>query len=567
MGRSVKNKTGLYSLTIFTMLFFLLVISGTRLGYSSVLPSVQLQKTTNQTFNTFLGGSNKDIGTGIVTDTNGNIYVTGETASADFPTKNAFQASLGGSRDVFITKYASNGSLLFSTYLGGSSYEYGPKIAVDNMGNVYVTGSTESSNFPVKNATQNTFGGTVDVFVTKLNATGSIVFSTYLGAGNTDQAFGIAVDNNSDIYITGLTNSANFPLKYSFQSTYGGGNCDVFVTKLNATGSILFSTFLGGNGYDQGYGIAVDKNGNSYVTGQTESDNFPIKNAYQSFYGGAQYLGDAFVTKFNASGSLMYSTYLGGSGDEIAQDIVVDGNGNSYIIGFTQSTDFPTVRAYQNHYIGTGDNDMFVSKFDSQGNLLFSTYLGGSGNDVGYSIAVDRNNGCIFTGSTMSADFPMKNAYNSTFGGGTFDGDAIIGKFDTSGNLVFSSYLGGSNDDAGEAITTDTVGNAFVTGYTQSTNFPVENANQSTLGGNADAFIAKYTPIDFTTPTNQNSPSPNPTSTGSSNTSTSETSNSSLSNTNGNESKNSPGFVTITVILSVTIITIFRIVRKRNINK
>ena len=322
-------------------------------------------------YSTYLGGSNIDQGFGITADGTGNAYVTGRTRSTNFPTANALQPTFGGGAfpyDAFVTKLNAAGStLLYSTYLGGSGDDSGFGIAVDSAGNAYVTGDTSSTNFPTANALQPTLGGTADAFVTKLNAAGStLLYSTYLGGSSGDQGLGIAVDSAGNAYVTGGTNSTNFPTVNALQPTTGD-TADAFVTKLNAAGStLLYSTYLGGSSGDQGYDIAVDSAGNAYVTGFTSSTNFPIANALQPTFGGGTiiYSSDAFVTKLNAAGStLLYSTYLGGRGDDWGRGIAADGTGNAYVTGDTYSTDFPTVNALQPAFGGGFTlNDAFVAK-------------------------------------------------------------------------------------------------------------------------------------------------------------------------------------------------------------
>jgi hypothetical protein len=236
-------------------------------------------------------------------DSSGNAYVTGYTSSANFPTANAFQAAFGGLANAFVAKLNAAGSALaYSTYLGGSGFDYGQGIAVDSSSNAYVTGTTSSTNFPTASAFQATHDGPPpfgdDAFVTKLNAAGSaLVYSTYLGGNDDDEGYGIAVDSSGSAYVTGKTYSANFPTANAFQVA-AGGDGDAFVTKLNATGSVLvYSTYLGGNDSDVAYGIAVDSSGNAYVTGYTSSANFPTAKALHAVYGGGT---DAFVTKFPA---------------------------------------------------------------------------------------------------------------------------------------------------------------------------------------------------------------------------------------------------------------------------
>ena len=290
--------------------------------------------------------------------------MTGGTSSTDFPIQNPYQSTNHGYEDAFVTKLSSSGNLIYSTYLGGGSgSDGGSGIAVDGSGNAYVTGGTNSTDFPIQNPSQPTNHGSSDAFVTKLSSAGnSLIYSTYLGGGDSDLGWGIAVDGSGYAYVTGWTRSTNFPTFASYQTDQGGD--DVFVTKLSSSGSgLIYSTYLGGgSGDDAGNGIAVDGNGNVYVTGETNSTDFPIEHPYQLTFQGAA---DAFVTKFSSSGSLIYSTYLGGGGADRGFGIAVDGGGNAYVTGNTYSIDFPT----QNPFQGTnqGRDDAFVTKLSYGG--------------------------------------------------------------------------------------------------------------------------------------------------------------------------------------------------------
>ncbi|MFZ3089143.1 MAG: SBBP repeat-containing protein [Nitrospirota bacterium] len=347
--------------------------------------------------------------------------------------------------------------LTYSTYLGGANSPYGNNIygwdigmgiAVDASGNAYVTGETWSTDFPTANSYQAASGGDWDVFVAKLSADGSsLLYSTYLGGSGDDRGIRIDVDNAGNAYAAGATSSTNFPTVNPIQGANGGGAFDVFVTKINAAGSALFySTFLGGAGGDRGVGIAVDKNsGEVYVTGRTDSVNFPTTNgAFDTSCGtdgscNGGFL-DGFAAKINSSGSsLVYSTYLGGSGEDRGVGIAVDSSGNAYVVGRTASSDFPTSDPIQGTY-GGGDFDAFVTKINAAGNnLVYSTYLGGSAADadpLGYGIPSEEI----------------------------------------------------------QSVAVDASGNAYVIGYTWSTDFPTANAYQSIKAGDWDAFVAKISP-------------------------------------------------------------------------
>lgn len=393
--------------------------------------------------------------------------------------------------------------LIYSSYLGGSGIDEARDIAVDSFGNAYLCGNTSSTNFPVFNAFQPIFGGgnfqgARDVFVTKINASGTGVFySTYLGGGGDDKCGRLALDSAGNAYIGGETTSPNFPTFNAFQSNYGGGASDAFVTKLNSSGSGLFySTYLGGNLFDGSAAIAVDQNGNAYVTGRTTSANFPIFNALQpAFSGGSS--ADAFVTKFSASGfGVFYSTYLGGNGGfafDAGLGIAVDSAGSAYVVGQTTSTNFPLVNPIQNAFGGGfPDGDAFVSKINAAGTaLVYSTYLGGGDNDVAVDVALDANNNAYLTGSTGSVNFPIANPFQNSYGG---NGDAFVSKINAAGTaLAYSTYLGGTNNETGNDIAVDSSAHAYVAGATVSTNFPIFNPLQNTYGGGAaDAFLSKF---------------------------------------------------------------------------
>jgi len=344
------------------------------------------------------------------------------------------------------------------------------------------------------NPFQGTNAGGSDSFVTKLSPDGnSLAYSTYLGGSGDDHGYDVVVDGNSNTYVAGLTYSANFPTQNPYQSTKGGGG-EAFVTKLTPGGDILaYSTYLGGNSDDGGLSVAVDSSGNAYLTGFTQSTTFPTMNPYQGIYKG--YYADAFVTKLNPEGNaLVYSTFLGGSSLDQGQSIAIDSSGKAYITGRTVSTDFPTLnplQATKAYYY-----DAFVTKLSPEGNALaYSTYLGGSGDDEGLGIAVDSSGNAYITGSTESSDFPTQNTYQGTFGGLY---DAFATKLNTGGNaMAYSTYLGGSSYDSGYGIALDASGNAYITGYTRSTNFPTQNPKQASNAGYDDAFMTVISSSDL----------------------------------------------------------------------
>jgi hypothetical protein len=409
-------------------------------------------------------------------------------------------------------------AFIYSTYLGGSAFDDGSGIGVDGAGNAYVTGRADSIDFPTSNPLQasnraqtSTFAGS-SAFVTKINTEGSaLVYSTYLGGSLNTFGFGIAVDGAGNAYVTGTTYSSDFPTINPLQAsnrasggTLGGSNA--FVTKINTEGSaLLYSTYLGGsgnlgdssgpsNGGDWGYGIAVDGTGNAYVTGTTGSTDFPTSNPLQaSNRDGVKFGSNAFVTKINASGSaFVYSTYLGGSGGDSGRGIAADSAGNAYVTGMTYSTDFPTSNPLQ--ATNRAVYNAFVTKINAAGSaFVYATYLGGSGGDSGYGIAVDGTGNAYVTGGTASTDFPTSNPLQTSYGG---ESDAFVSKINAAGSaLVYSTYLGGSGGDGGSGIAVDGTGNAYVTGATGSTDFPTSDplqaSNRTGVANGTNAFVSK----------------------------------------------------------------------------
>lgn len=475
------------------------------------------------TFSTFLGGTSLDTGNAIAVDGAGNSYVAGWTYSTDFPTMNSFQGSKQqAASNAFITKINAAGTaILYSTYLGGTANANGNLtnggsangVAVDANGNAYIVGNTDSSNFPVTPGALNANCTTCpNLFVTKLDSTGSqLVYSTYFGGTPSsgslgDNGLAIAVDMSGSAYVAGRASSQNFPTTLgAFQITGGGA----FVSKLNPTGSALsYSTFIGPG---LATGVAVNVAGNAFVTGGASSAAFPTTpGVFQTAYrtsGGNSTTG--FVSELNGNGSaLMYSTFLGGSDLDLPGGIAIDGAGNAYVAGQTFSTDFPVTNAFQPTLKGPAN--AFVSKLNSNGSaLVYSTYLGGSTDEVATGISVDSSGNAYVTGLASSTDFPLLSPLQSVYGGGT--SDAFLTVIDPNGSPSFSTFLGGKYTEQGNGIAVDSAGDAYIAGTTDSPNFPAINALQPSLSTSptltcspdpfcADAFVAKFA-ISKATPT------------------------------------------------------------------
>jgi hypothetical protein len=418
---------------------------------------------------TFLGGSDWDLGHDVAIDDSGNAYVTGGTGSWDFPTTaGSFDTTYNEGPewgDAFVVKLdPSGGALVYGTFLGGSFAEENPSIALDRYGNAYVVGMTSSWNFPTTpGAFDRTYNDvnvyTADAFVAQLNAEGSaLVYGTFLGGRDQDWAFAIALDDSSNAYVTGSTRSTDFPITAgAFDTSYNGSSSewrvggDVFVAKINPTGSALdYATFLGGSSIENGRGIAVDDSGNAYVTGGTQSWDFPTTpGALDSTYGGGSIYGaDAYIVKLNAAGSdLIYATYVGGYEDEAGWDIALTESGSACVAGYTESPDFPTTYgAFETKAVGS--REIFILQPNFTGSALeYSTLLGGSNQDRGFDIAVDGSGSAYVTGITASADFPTTpGAFDDTYHGGSWWGDAFVAKFNSTGDtLVYATYLGGTS--------------------------------------------------------------------------------------------------------------------------
>lgn len=439
-------------------------------------------------WSTYLGGSGMDVITSIATDRSGNIYVAGWTDSSNFPTSITGWGR-GGGVDAFVAKWTQRGAtLVYCRYLGGSGTDRAYGLAVDSSGNVYVTGVTASSDFPVANPFQSRPGGGQDAFAAKIDSSGNLIYSTYLGGWGTDGGNAIAVDSTGRAYITGETTSSQFPVYGALQNSYHG-QADAFITVLGPSGNqLVYSTYLGGTGDDHGRAIAIDAAGNAYVTGDTTSTDFPRVNSFQGSSGGGQ---DAFVAKISSSGQLLlYSTYLGGAGSESSAGIAVDISGNVYVAGFTQSPNFPLANAIKPTLNAPVNG--FLSKLNAAGNaLVYSTYLGGTSSNFNTAIAVDSAGNAFVAGYTASSNFPVTSTTQPGLAGAY---DAFLVKISADGgSFLDSTFIGGTQSDAGNAVALDDVGAAYVAGQTLSTDFPVKNAGQQNNAGTYDAFITRLT--------------------------------------------------------------------------
>jgi len=448
---------------------------------------------------TYLGGSSDDLGfqRSIAIDSSGNVYMAGWTYSSDFPTTDdAYDKTYnGGDKDAFITIFNANlTTLLASTFLGGSGDEDSQFIAIDSSGNVYVAGRTSSLDFPTTDGVYDkTYNGGEDIYISKLSTDlTTLLASTFLGGSDYEVTDSILSDSSGNVYVAGRTYSEDFPTTDGAYDRIFNGLCDVFISKMN-TGltTLLASTFLGGNDYDEAKSIALDSLGNLYVVGYTYSSNFPTtEGAYDRTYNGGYY--DAYISKFNPGlTTLLASTFLDGNDYDYAESIAINSLGNIYVAGLTASSDFPTTEgAYDRTF--NGYYDAYISKFSTDlTTLLASTFFGGSGDDKAWSVSLNSLGNVYVAGETASSNFPTtEGAYDRTFNGYY---DAYISKFSTDlTTLLASTFLGGSMDETAYSIIIDSSGDVFIAGRTASSDFPTtEGAYDRTYNGYYDAYLAK----------------------------------------------------------------------------
>ncbi|MFW9917764.1 MAG: SBBP repeat-containing protein [Candidatus Thorarchaeota archaeon] len=439
---------------------------------------------------------NEDRVYSVAADDSANIMVAGTS----------FHNSSG--YDGYISKFNSSGALLWSGHLNGSELDYATDVAVDQEGNIVVAGITRSSDFPTT-AGAIKYGADVgdhDLFITKFDATGVILWSTLLGGAEAE--FGIsslAIDSLGNILITGRTTSMDFPTKSAYDQVYNDG-IDVFLAKISPVGSLIWSTFLGGanNDYSQGdqieqtiyidtneIDVAIDLEDNVIITSATDfSRPFPITD-FQLWptYGSD----DIFLSKFSSSGALQWSIGFGGNNTEYGHSVAVDNEGNIIVTGKTLAADFPIKNVIHDSYAAYhGAGDIFLSKFTAMGILSWSMLVGGSNDDRGHSVAVDSTNNIFLTGQTKSHDFPVPNGHDETFGGGISEGDAFLAKFSSAGDPLWSTYLGGGDDDNGAEVTVGAQNEILIVGNTNSSDFPTLNQFPYSFGGPHDGFLAKY---------------------------------------------------------------------------
>ncbi|MCX8161207.1 MAG: SBBP repeat-containing protein, partial [Candidatus Saccharicenans sp.] len=454
---------------------------------------------------TFIGGTGNDRGYCVAVNSEGQVYVAGYTVSifqSDFPTTSGvIDTSANGSYDIFISRLNNSLTQLeASTYLGGQGADYVNGLAIDGEGNIYLTGITASRDFPVTTgAFQAQYqGGEYDGFVVKVAPDLNLLLgSTYLGGSGTDYAAALSwLPASNGVAIAGMTDSTNFPVTEGTYSTSLNGNQDAFVAVLTGSlGSLTMATYIGGSDYDIASAVVVDGLGHFWVAGRTRSSNFPVTpGAFDKTYNGDY---DGFVLHLSPMLDFIYSaTYIGGSGADQLYALGLEGTANPavYVAGYTSSSDFPvTEGAYDTTFSGL--TDIFVSKFDSSlGSLVASTFVGGVSDDRCRALVVDSYGNPYIAGWTRSAGYPVTSGtYDSGHNGGW---DAVVTKLSVKlGAVLASTFLGGAADDLAYGLTLDSQGNVYVTGYTQSSAFPVTTDTYDKEISGTDVFVARFAAV------------------------------------------------------------------------
>ncbi|MHA2397022.1 MAG: SBBP repeat-containing protein, partial [Candidatus Thorarchaeota archaeon] len=435
-------------------------------------------------FSTLTGFRDYDEIVSVGLDNAGNIYAVGHIRQLinDEYDGNGFLYKINGS----------DFTLIYDRIFGGSRGESVNDMFVDPLGRVYIIGTTSSPDFPMQNAYCNTYQNSSDCFIMCYDADGEIIFSTYFGGEWTDYGESIFVDDEGSIYVTGSTHSFNFPLVNSYSNKTGGSN--VFVAKLNSTGNgLVYSSIIGGDDQETGLGLTVDSHGNAYIAGSTLSEDFPTVNAYDdtpylppTVFG----INEGFVFSLNSTGNgLIFSTFIGGSDSDIFYDIELNAEGRVWVCGFTESDDFPTLNSYQEH---SDDWDGIIFELTSNGSvLLFSTILGGQENDVCYSMDFDERDNVFVTGTSRSDEFPLVRAQKSLYDNYWYsDSDCFVMKISPEKSILYSTFVGGEEGEAGRSIAVDENGAAIVGGYTSSDDFPTRREiSEKYIDRYGDGFV------------------------------------------------------------------------------
>jgi hypothetical protein len=436
---------------------------------------------------TYYGGTSIDYGQSCAVDASGNVYLAGYTESATNIASGGHQNTYGGGGfDAFLVKFNSVGVRQWATYYGSDMRpDYSWSCAVDAAGNLYLGGHSLSISNIASGGHQNTISGSVDAFLAKFDSAGIRQWATYYGGTGNDIGYSCVIDALGNVYLAGQTVSTTNIASGGHQNTHGGGTYDAFLVKFNSAGIRQWGTYYGGTSADYGRSCVTDTAGNVYLAGYTESTTNIASNGHQNTLGGSN---DAFLVKFNSAGTRQWATYYGGTGEEYGYSCAVDALGNVYLAGETRSTSNIASSGHQNT-IG-GGIDAFLVKFNSAGVRQWATYYGGTGDDRGYSCTLDGSGNIYLAGETQSTSNIASGGHQNTAGGGTYD--AFLVKFNSAGVRQWATYYGGSSGDFGWSCAVDSSGNVYLAGRTNSSSNIASGGHQNTFGGGVDAFLVKF---------------------------------------------------------------------------
>lgn len=439
------------------------------------------------TWSTYYGDAGVDNGYACATDASGNVYLAGTTQSAAYIAAGGYQNTIGGGADAFLVKFNSAGVRLWASYYGGAAHDLGYGCAVDASGNAYLAGTTASSSDIASQGHQNVIGGsgsTSDAFLAKFDSNGSRLWATYYGGSGNDYGYSCCTDAAGNVYLCGKAGSASAIASGGHQNSIGG-IFDAFLVKFDGNGTRLWGTYYGDTGTESGASCATDAFGNVYLAGDTDSPN---NIAYGGHDNSLSSYADAFLVKFNGAGTRQWATYYGGAGLDLGLSCSTDNSANVYLSGNTESTSSIASGGFSTVF-GGGFSDAFLVKFNSAGTRLWGTYYGGQGNDNGYACFTDNSGNVYLGGQTGSAAAIATSGYQTQFGGGA---DGFLASFDSNGMRQWGTYFGGPSLDVVLSGTCDNAGNVFIAGYTKSGYNIATGGHQSTLGGNNDAFLARF---------------------------------------------------------------------------
>lgn len=439
----------------------------------------------NRIWATYYGGEGSEGAANIKIDNVGNIYLTGFTDSDSAIASGGFQDTIGGGKDAFLVKFDTDGNRVWATYYGGEGNDYGLSLAIDTFGNSYLAGRTNSLNGIASGGFQNTFGGGGSQigFLVKFDSLGNRIWGTYYGANPLDGYYAVSVSPDGNIYLAGTTWIETGISSGGFQNSYGGGFSDAFLVKFDADGNRIWATYYGGNQDDNGFNVATDAFGNVYLTGNTPSVSGIASGGFQNTIAGGY---DAFLVKFDAGGNRLWATYYGGSSVDQGIALSADINNNVYMTGSTYSSTGISSGDFQDTF--AGGFDVFLAKFNANGNRIWATYYGGANNDESESVYTDTLGNVYLAGDSYSPSGIASQGFQNNLAGME---NEFVAKFDSTGHRLCATYYGQNHDESGH-VAVDMSGNVYLTGQTNSASGIAFNGFQNTLNGTYDAYLVKF---------------------------------------------------------------------------